>query len=228
MSSENPPKEFVESLLVKGSYKTSNQSTLEAYVHAQATGECEYYFEANKALLKIYQSSRSTADIQLVATVLLLAMVEAYPSTDVLALSYLLPERFAKAESCAAVLECTRLLDSCQFVEFWTSFANIPTGDDANMTALVGQQRATAKLQCGILHVLALSHKSAKLDKVLASLNLKDAAALEHLNESCIESINGDTVVFASTVHNTKRNRVFQEGLSYGAIANLMSKVSAE
>jgi CSN8/PSMD8/EIF3K family len=226
MSTETPPREYVESLLSKGSYKISNQSTLEAYVDAQASGVGEYYFDANKALLKIYNVSKSSANVDKIATILLLALVESYPSsTDMLALSYLLPERHISMEPCRTVMECNKLLDSCQFVEFWTTLAKVST-EDASMKALV--VRSTEKLQRGILQALSFTFKSANLDKVLASLNLKDAAGLTQLKEPCVESVSGDAVVFVATADNTKRNRVFQEGLSYNAIANLMAKITSE
>jgi hypothetical protein len=227
MSTETPPREYVESLLSKGSYKNSNQSTLEAYVDAQATGVGEYYFDANKALLKLYNASKSSANANKIAIILLLALVEAYPSsTDFLALSYLLPERLTSVEPCLTVLECCQLLDSCQFVEFWTSLSKVSFTEDDSMKALIG--RSTESLQRGILQALSLSYKSAKLDKVLAWVSLKDVAGLIQLKEPCVESVSGDTVVFVATAENTKRNRVFQEGLSYNAIANLMAKITSE
>jgi hypothetical protein len=227
MSIETPPREYVESLLSKGSYKTSNLSALEAYVDAQATGVGEYYFDANKALLKIYNASKSTGNVDKIATILLLALVEAYPSyTDMLALSYLLSEQHSSMEPCLAVLECGQLLDSCQFVEFWKSLAKVSSTEDVSMKALV--DRSTEKLQRGILQAISLTYKSANLDKVLASLNLKDVAGLTQLKEPCVESVSGDTVIFVASADNTKRHRVFQEGLSYNAIANLMAKVTSE
>jgi hypothetical protein len=40
-----------------------------------------------------------------------------------------------------------------------------------------------------------------------------------------VESVNGDdTVSFAATADNTKRGRVFQEGVTFTEIATLMSK----
>mmetsp|Transcript_21175 Transcript_21175/g.39535 ORF Transcript_21175/g.39535 Transcript_21175/m.39535 type:complete len:228 (-) Transcript_21175:66-749(-) len=223
MSSEKPPREYVESLLSKGSYKTSNQSTLEAYVEAQAAGEGEYYFEANKALLKIYQFLPTKTDPSKVVLILLLGLLE-YPSTDLLAFSYLVPERLQTAEPrVASVLECSRLLDSCKFAEFWEAFGKMDSGDDENLKALIG--RSTAVLQRGILQVLALTYKSASLSKVLASLKLSSSDEVLKLKDPCIASIEGDTVTFVSTAENTKRNRVFRDGLSYGAIANMMAKV---
>lgn len=239
-SGDTPPKEYVESLLSKGAYKVSNQPILEAYVDAQAMGDSDYYFEANKALLKLYNSSKPLANPNKMATVLLLAIVEAYggstSATDLLALSYLLPERYATVEPCKAILECGQLLESCQFAEFWAAWSKLSSessSSSSSIKALLQPSRSTEKLQRSILQVLSLTYKSAKLDQVLAALNIKDAAALTQLQAPCVESVNNNNnnngvVVFVATVDNTKRNRVFQEGVSYSAIASLMAKVSTE
>ena len=223
---EKPPREYVETLMAKGSYKASNQSTLEAYVDAQATGEGEYYFEANKALLKIYQFLPKSANPNKVALVLLLAMFE-YPSTttDWLALSYLIPERLQKTEPISTVLRCNNLLDACEFVDFWKKFETLNTDGDKYVKALVG--RATEVLQKGILDAMALTYRSASLEKVLANLNMDSSSAATLNGLPCIESISGNTVKFVATADNTKRSRVFQEGVSYGAIANMMSMVAS-
>jgi len=223
---EKPPREYVETLMAKGSYKASNQSTLEAYVDAQATGEGEYYFEANKALLKIYQFLPKSANPNKVALVLLLAMLE-YPSTttDWLALSYLIPERLQKTEPISTVLRCNNLLDACEFVDFWKKFETLNTDGDKYVKALVG--RATEVLQKGILDAMALTYRSASLEKVLANLNMDSSSAATLNGLPCIESISGNTVKFVATADNTKRSRVFQEGVSYGAIANMMSMVAS-
>jgi translation initiation factor 3 subunit K len=223
---EKPPREYVESLMAKGSYKTSNQSTLEAYADAQATGEGEYYFEANKALLKIYQFLPKSGDPNKVALVLLLAMLE-YPSasTDWLSLSYLIPERLQKTEPITTALRCNKLLDACDFVEFWKKFGTINASGDKYIEALVG--RATEVLQKGILEAMALTYRSASLEKVLANLNMDASSAATLSQIPCVESVEGGIVVFVAATDNTKRSRVFQEGVSYGAIANMMSTVAS-
>mmetsp|Transcript_9962 Transcript_9962/g.24230 ORF Transcript_9962/g.24230 Transcript_9962/m.24230 type:complete len:231 (+) Transcript_9962:130-822(+) len=223
---EKPPKEYVESLMKKGSYKTSNQPTLEAYVDAQATGEGDYYFEANKALLKIYQFLPKEVDPNKVALVLLLAMLE-YPSTstDWLALSYLIPERLQKAEPICTVLRCNNLLDACDFVEFWKTFETLNAGGDKYIEALVG--RATPVLQKGILETMALTYKSAALEKVIANLNMDSSSADKIKSFPCIDSVSDNAVTFVAEADNTKRSRVFQEGVSYGAIANMMAMVAS-
>lgn len=223
---EKPPREYVESLMAKGSYKTSNQSTLEAYVDAQATGEGEYYFEANKALLKIYQFLPKSVDPNKVALVLLLAMLE-FPSssTDWLALSYLIPERLQKQEPITTALRCNNLLDACKFVDFWKKLGSLSDNGDKYIKALV--DRATPVLQKGILEAMSLTYRSASLDKVLANLNMEASSASTLTDISCVESVNGNVVTFVAGTDNTKRSRVFQEGVSYGAIANMMAMVAS-
>jgi len=223
---EKPPREYVETLMAKGSYKTSNKSTLEAYVDAQATGEGEYYFEANKALLKIYQFLPNSVNHSKVALVLLLAMLE-YPSnnSDWLALSYLIPERLQKAEPICTVLRCNYLLDTCEFVEFWGKFGTLDEDSDKYIKSLVG--RATEVLQKGILETMALTYRSASLEKVLANLNMDSSSAANINSLPCVESVSGNTVTFVAASDNTKRSRVFQEGVSYGAIANMLSMVAS-
>lgn len=216
-------KESIQALLEKSPYSASNQSALEAYVDAQAKGDMPYYMDANRSLLRIYQFYPQSANPTKVALVLLLALME-FPSTDVLALSYLVPERLQKEEGCAAVIKCAKLLESCKFAEFWTAFTSLPGSDQ--IKSLAGN--STEKLQRAILEVLALTYRTASLSKVLAALNMSSGDAISKLNHSSVESVSGDKVVFVATADNTKRNRVFQEGVDFGAIASMMAKVSSE
>jgi translation initiation factor 3 subunit K len=221
MSANKPTKESVEALLLKSPYSASNQGVLEAYVDAQAKGECPYYMDANRSLLKLYQFSPQSANETKVSLILVLALLE-FPSTDLLALSYLVPERMQNAEPCATILKCADLLESCKFSDFWKAFGAME-GDD-QMKSLVS--RSTEPLQRSIIDVLALSYRTCNLSKVLEASNMTSGAALSKLNHPCVESVSGDKVVFVASADNTKRKRVFQEGVNFGAIATMMAKVS--
>lgn len=223
MSSGPPSREAMEKTLVKSPYSSSNQSALEAYLDGQAAGERPYYMEANKALLKIYQFSPQVSNPSKTALILLLAMLE-FPSTDLLALSYLVPERVQKSEPCTSILKSADLLEACQFSDFWESFEAVEGYDELKplVTAF------TQKLQGSILEALALSYKNLSITKVLPAINVGSADDLLKLNHSCVESINGDLVEFVATSNNTKKNRVYQEGISFSAIASMMAKVSTE
>jgi hypothetical protein len=213
----------VEVLLANSPYNVSNQAALESYVDAEARGDAPYYMHANRSLLRIYQFSPQSANVSKVATILALALLE-FPSTDILALSYLVPERMQKSEVCAAVLKFARLLEDCKFPEFWESVGNFSEDDNIKNMII----RNTDKLQKDILEVLALTYKTLSVKKVLVALNLKSADALSKLKCKSVESVSGENVVFVATPDNTKRNRVFQEGVNFGAIASMMAKVSSE
>ena len=238
MSAEQPTREFVEAKLGKLPSSTAHQVMLEAYVDVQAASvgsddvSTSYYFDANRALLKIYQFLPHTADPERIATIVLLSMMQ-YPAStgDRLALSYMVPDRMQKVEPTATVLHCGTLLDECRFVPFWEAYSTLTTtlattGTGTTIHSLITGP-GTATLQRAILRTLALTYRSAKLDSVLASLNVTSADALVAMKEPCVQSVTNGVVTFVATADNTKRSRVFQEGVSYGAIANMMAKVVA-
>jgi hypothetical protein len=223
MSSDKPTKEAIEALLKQSPYSASNQSQLEAYLDAEAKGEVPYYMDANRSLLKLYQFFPKSANDSKTAIVLLLSLLE-FPSTDLLALSYLVPERVQKTEACASILKCMNLLDACKFAEFWTAFGEISHDDQLKSLA----SGATERLQRAIVQVLALSYRTASLSMVISALDLSSGNDITKLNNPLVESVNGDIVSFVATADNTKRNRVFQEGVNFSSIASMMGKVTCE
>ena len=223
MSSAKPTKEAVEALLKKSPYSSSNLESLEAYVDAQASGEAVYFMDANRSLLKLYQFAPQNLKDDKVAVILLLALLE-FPSTDLLALRYLVPERVQKTEACSSILSCSALLDACKFTEFWPAFLALG-GNDAIAT-IVGASKE--KMQRAIVSVLALTYRTSTLSKVLECTNMTSGDELTKLGHPCIESVVGDKVLFVATAENTKRTRVFQEGVNFSAIAAMMAKVSSE
>jgi len=106
-------------------YSPSNKPKLDAYLRAQATGNVPYSFNANRVLMKLYQffpSTGSSDDKEKEransALCLLLALLQYPLTTDIVALTCLIPERLKNQEPCASILQCAEKLDSCQFVEF--------------------------------------------------------------------------------------------------------------
>lgn len=216
-------RESVEAILKKSPYASSNQPTLEAYVDAQAAGQAPYYMDANRSLLKLYQFFPQKSSDDKVALILLLALLE-FPSTDLLACRYLVPDRIQKAEPCSAILSCASLLEACKFTEFWPAFTSLDGG--SALKTLVGA--STEKMQRAILDVLALTYRTASLSTVLEALNMKSGDELSKLSQPCVEAIDGNFVRFAASADNTKRSRVFQEGVNYSVISAMMAKVSSE
>lgn len=221
--SGNLTKESVEAMLKKSPFDSSNQDTLEAFVDAQASGNGLYSLDANRALLKLYQFSPQHMKEDKVAVILLLALLE-FPSRDVLALRYLIPERVQKGETCATVLSCSALLEACKFSDFWSAFSAL-TGNEG-IKQIVGSSKQ--KMQRGIVEALSLTYRTVSLSKVLESANMSSVDELNKLGHPCIESLSGDKVSFVATADNTKRTRVFQEGVNFSAISSMMAKVSSE
>ena len=73
-------------------YSADSIPALEVYTEAVATGQATPSMEANRRLLKLYQFYPSLRQSDVVARILLLAMAE-YPSTDLLSLLYMIPEK---------------------------------------------------------------------------------------------------------------------------------------
>lgn len=117
------------------------------------------------------------------------------------------------SQSTCFVFRCAELLDSCRFAEFWTLYKTL----ESNESLLPLVKSGTDHLCQSIASVLALSYRTAPLSVVTCALHTDNVAKY-------VESVNGDTVSFAATADNTKRGRVFQEGVTFTEIATLMSK----
>jgi hypothetical protein len=111
---------------------------------------------------------------------------------------------------------CFELLDACKFRDFWLLFKDLQ-GANADLKALV---HADDLLRQGIVDVLALSYRAAPLDVVEVALNVDtvDVAAYPKM-----ESVSTTQVLFVATPDNTKRSRVFQEGLKFSAISSFVA-----
>lgn len=107
-------------------------------------------------------------------------------------------------------------MDACNFKEFWILFKDLQGRND-DLKALV---HADDQLRQGIVDVLALSYRAAPLDVVQVALNVDtvDASAYPKM-----ESVSATQVLFVATPDNTKRSRVFQEGLKFSAISSFVA-----
>jgi hypothetical protein len=104
------------------------------------------------------------------------------------------------------------LLDGCKFTEFWEAFKQLESNADLKVDA--------QKLRQGIMSVLALCYRAAPLSVVQSALN--STATVEVSAYAEIESVSGDSVTFAATADNTKRHRVFQEGITFSSVSSFV------
>jgi translation initiation factor 3 subunit K len=194
----------------------------EEYLAAQVSGDAPYIFDAVRTLVKLYQFFPEKKNETNVGHCCMLALLN-YPTTDLLALSYMIPTHAFTAEPMATIQTCSEQLDACNFTEFWKTFALLQKSADAAVAGMA--KNMEGKLQGSILSTLALSYKEAPASVVLTALNVTSVNAVTALNNPTVESITADTVVFLASQDNTKRKRVYQEGVNFTAISSLMAKM---
>ncbi|CAM9477984.1 unnamed protein product [Phaeothamnion confervicola] len=90
---------------------------LEAYVTEQVSTNT-YDFEANKALLKLYQFFPDLCKDNIVALVLAKAFMN-LPSTDMAALLCILPKQQAAREPAQTLVRCAEAMETARFSDFW-------------------------------------------------------------------------------------------------------------
>jgi len=240
MSTKPSPSE-ISNLLETQTYNPSIVPQLESYLHSQIQsgggGDKQpnpYNFHANRTLVKLYQFFPNMAKVENLILVELLALVygndSQEASVDFGALGCLISEAVKKEEPFPALIRCAELLDSCQFADFWVAFNTTIIGSIdcyPRVSQLAKSSHAQTSLRRSILNNLSLAFQSTSLASVLAQLNLDTADELKKLvsqhTDGIVEEVRDDKVVFVSSVQNTKREKVYQEGgVDYATIRNLM------
>jgi hypothetical protein len=95
--------EAIKKIVDEGTYSPENIPQFASFVEAQAQGSAPYTFDANRRLAKLYQFFPDKQNERITALMLLLSLVE-YPSTDLLALSCLVPDRVQSTGTCATIM----------------------------------------------------------------------------------------------------------------------------
>lgn len=214
------------------------QSTSDAPINA-------YDFDANRALIKLYQFFPQQANSKYILLVESLALiygeVTREGSHDFGSLGCLISESFKKNEPFPTLIRCADLLDSCQFTEFWSVFHSIGSNsvDYEIISTLSSSNHAKNALRKYILQALSLSFKSTKLSFVVQQLDYESGSgevdSFLRGEGSVVEQFNSgeDSIVFCDNVENTKRQKAHQDGgIDYGMLRGIVlgnqSKVSVE
>jgi hypothetical protein len=211
----------VRSLVLNNRNSPSSIPQLEEYLAAACSGQSPYVFDAVRGLVKLYllyPSTISSSGGSKLNACCMLAFLHG-KSTDLLALRYLIPSTTAE---CSAVFECAEHLDRCNFAQFWKAYEGLGSGSAEWSTAA-----ALSKLRSKILSILALTYKVADRAFVEQALNLGGGSSSSIMAPGgVVESVNADSVVFVGTPDNTKRERVYQEGVSFATVSTLLHKLA--
>eukprot|EP00735_Rhodelphis_limneticus_P003755 TRINITY_DN1526_c0_g1::TRINITY_DN1526_c0_g1_i1::g.28192::m.28192 TRINITY_DN1526_c0_g1::TRINITY_DN1526_c0_g1_i1::g.28192 ORF type:complete len:222 (+),score=60.21,sp/Q94HF1/EIF3K_ORYSJ/35.40/7e-44,PCI_Csn8/PF10075.4/2.4e-19,SAC3_GANP/PF03399.11/5.1e-16 TRINITY_DN1526_c0_g1_i1:37-666(+) len=167
----------VAELLATNRYDVAILPTMEAYVKQQCKDKA-YDFEANLALLKLYQFDPQNLNTDILNKVLLKALMN-LPSTDFQCCMYLIPEKLWNAQ----IVLLASLLETGKYKQFWEEAAKIRKTldevsgfDEAIRTFMTGTlqltyQRVNKNTLKELLHV-----NDKELALIAKDLNWQDAS----------------------------------------------------
>lgn len=218
-----PTEAEIRLLLSSTNYSPSNIAQLEAYLKSCLSGDVPYIFDAFRSLIKHYQLFPENFNGPNVSRCFLLAMLRYPNSSDLLALSYMISSTVLAQEPCHTIQKCATSLDGCQFTEFWKLFEELQSYSEDSAISLLAK-KSVVTLQESILAALSFSYKEAPAAFVLKCLNVGSVSDIPA--HSCVEKCTADSVVFLPTADNTKRQRVYQDGVNFSTISSLLNKIS--
>lgn len=249
-SATPPTHATILDILEHSAYNPGIVPQLESYVDAQlnqiiegninASNDYRYSFDANRTLLKLYQFFPHLANDHIISKIFFLALFE-FPSTDFTALACLVSEKIQSREPCATLMRCSNLLETSNFSEFWDLLRQLSNDDSAidktsSLAKAASSPTSIRKFRSSILSLLSLTYATAPLAVVLTALELKSSYALKDFlkelsddNDTVVKEVkeNDLRVEFQSTAANTRRTRVFKDGVHFDALASIIVNAGA-
>ncbi|KAI5320017.1 hypothetical protein L3X38_039725 [Prunus dulcis] len=164
----------VEQLLAVNPYNPDMLSDLENYVNEQVSSQT-YNLDANLCLLRIYQFEPDRMSTQIVARILVKALM-AMPSPDFGLCLFLIPERVQMEEQFKTLTVLSHYLETGRFSQFW---------DEASknrhiVEAVPGFEQA---IQAYAIHVLSLTYQRVPRSVLAEAINIEGLSLdkfLEH------------------------------------------------
>lgn len=181
-------------------FDAKTEALLEQYVARQLSSGT-YDFVANKALLKCYQCHASPAGkLDVIVEVLVLSLMR-LPSTDFLAMSYLVPggnKSLSTAnDKLVLVQKYAELLEKSLYKEFWAEFAT----SGSTFSNAVGFEGAMR--QCIVLN-MSLAFRDVSMEVLVPMMGLGPDALQAYLKEcSLVEAVTESSVRFLPNEQNT-------------------------
>jgi hypothetical protein len=151
-------------------------SALESYLLEQVSETSSYDFIANKSLLKIYQCYPDLLKVESVQQLLMLALMK-LPSTNFMALTYLLPSKLLSVNSQLKVfVTFAGLLENAKFIEFWSEYSQ--------NKALVTSPTFEKSIRQFILETISLTFRDLPLATLGAYLGYTESELSAFLSSS--------------------------------------------
>lgn len=183
-------------MIVGDPFEATTAAALEKHVASQLSSGT-YDFFANKALMKNYQSTSASTSSKLdVLTDILTLSLMRLPSTDYLALSYLLPGKITDCPKLTLIQKYAEFIEKAQYKQFWEEYAT----SKESFSSAKGFESA---LRACILTNLSLTFRSVETATLAPMLGLQGDELKTFLSSSpLVESANETNVKFTANEEN--------------------------
>ncbi|KAK4428776.1 Eukaryotic translation initiation factor 3 subunit K [Sesamum alatum] len=154
----------VEQLVAVNPYNPDILPDLENYVNEQVSSET-YSLNANLCLLRLYQFEPERMSTQIVARILIKALM-AMPAPDFSLCLFLIPERVQMEEQFKTLIVLSHYLETARFRQFWDEAAK----SRHILEVVPGFEQA---IQAYAVHVLSLTYQKVPRSILAESINIE-------------------------------------------------------
>ncbi|KAL8488167.1 hypothetical protein ACS0TY_023990 [Phlomoides rotata] len=154
----------VEQLLAVNPYNPDILPDLENYVNEQVSSQT-YSLDANLCLLRLYQFEPERMSTQIVARILIKALM-AMPAPDFSLCLFLIPERVQMEEQFKTLIVLSHYLETARFRQFWDEAAK----SRHILEVVPGFEQAT---QAYAVHVLSLTYQKVPRSILAEAINIE-------------------------------------------------------
>lgn len=161
----SPPVSYtVEQLVAVNPYNPDLLNDLENYVNEQVSSQT-YSLDANLCLLRLYQFEPARMSIQIVARILIKALM-AMPAPDFSLCLYLIPEQVQLEEQFKTLIVLSHYLETTRFRQFWEEAAK----NRSILEVVPGFEQA---IQAYAVHVLSITYQKVPRTVLAEAINVE-------------------------------------------------------
>ncbi|KAM0831671.1 hypothetical protein ACQ4PT_065380 [Festuca glaucescens] len=168
MTNEQPAETFtVEEIVAVNPYNPDILNDLEVFVNEQVSSQA-YNLDANLSLLRLYQFEPERLSVQIVARILIKALM-AMPAPDFSLCLFLIPEHVQMEEQFKTLIVLSHYLETGRFRQFWDEASK-----NHNILEVVpGFEQA---IQHYAIHVLSLTYQKVPRPVLAEAINIEGLA----------------------------------------------------
>ncbi|KAM3230997.1 hypothetical protein ACQJBY_061263 [Aegilops geniculata] len=168
MANEQPAETYtVEELVAVNPYNPDILNDLEVFVNDQVSSKT-YNLDANLSLLRLYQFEPERLSVQIVARILIKALM-AMPAPDFSLCLFLIPEHVQMEEQFKTLIVLSHYLETGRFRQFWDEASK-----SRNILDVVpGFEQA---IQSYAIHVLSLTYQKVPRPVLAEAINIEGLA----------------------------------------------------